>query len=104
MAKTKELINFAVTAKLICVFVFAYADCWFSLITPVTNVGPFHKFIINKTKQFFYDWLENCNDTCENKIKDLSVKSGIHLKKVINMSKNSFKLKGLLQNENIFSM
>ena len=24
------LISFAVTAKLICVFVFAYADCWFS--------------------------------------------------------------------------
>ena len=24
------LINYAVTAKLICFFVFAYADCWFS--------------------------------------------------------------------------
>ena len=30
VAKTKELIGFAVTAKLICVFVFAYAKCWFS--------------------------------------------------------------------------
>ena len=30
MAKTKVLISFAVTAKLICVFVFAYANCWFS--------------------------------------------------------------------------
>ena len=30
IAKTKVLISFAVTAKLICVFVFAYADCWFS--------------------------------------------------------------------------
>ena len=29
-AKTKALISFAVTAKLICAFVFAYADCWFS--------------------------------------------------------------------------
>ena len=29
-AKTKALISFAVTAKLICVFVSAYADCWFS--------------------------------------------------------------------------
>ena len=29
-AKTKELISFAVTAKLICTFGFAYADCWFS--------------------------------------------------------------------------
>ena len=25
-----SLISFAVTAKLICVFVFAHADCWFS--------------------------------------------------------------------------
>ena len=30
VAKTKALISFAVTGKLICVFVFAYADCWFS--------------------------------------------------------------------------
>ena len=30
VAKTKVLISFTVTAKLICVFVFAYADCWFS--------------------------------------------------------------------------
>ena len=29
-AKTKTLISCAVTAQLICVFVFAYADCWFS--------------------------------------------------------------------------
>ena len=28
--KTKALISFVVTVKLICVFVFAYADCWFS--------------------------------------------------------------------------
>ena len=28
--KTKALISFAITAKLICVFVFAYAKCWFS--------------------------------------------------------------------------
>ena len=30
VAKTKALISFAVTAKLICVFDFAYANCWFS--------------------------------------------------------------------------
>ena len=30
VAKTKALISFAVTAKLICVFVFAFANCWFS--------------------------------------------------------------------------
>ena len=29
-SENKALINFAVTAKLICAFVFAYADCWFS--------------------------------------------------------------------------
>ena len=29
-SKTKAVISFAVIAKLICVFVFAYADCWFS--------------------------------------------------------------------------
>ena len=30
VAKTKALISFAVTGKLICVFVFAYAKRWFS--------------------------------------------------------------------------
>ena len=30
VAKTKALISFAVTAKLICAFVFANADCWFA--------------------------------------------------------------------------
>ena len=30
VAKTKALISFAVTAKLICVFVFAYAKSWLS--------------------------------------------------------------------------
>ena len=30
VAKTKALIGFAITAKLICVLVFAYAESWFS--------------------------------------------------------------------------
>ena len=30
VAKTKALTSFAVTAKLVCVFVFAYAKCCFS--------------------------------------------------------------------------
>ena len=30
VTKTKALISIAVTAKLICAFVFAYAKCWFS--------------------------------------------------------------------------
>ena len=29
-SENKGVISFAVTAKLICVFVFAYANCWFS--------------------------------------------------------------------------
>ena len=29
-SENKGVISFAVTAKLICVFAFAYADCWFS--------------------------------------------------------------------------
>ena len=29
-SENKGVISFAVTAKLICVFVFAYAHCWFS--------------------------------------------------------------------------
>ena len=44
VAKTKALISFAVTAKLICVFVFAYADCWFSHEAAHINVigGSLH--------------------------------------------------------------
>ena len=30
MVKTKALISCADTVQLICVFVFAYANCWFS--------------------------------------------------------------------------
>ena len=30
VSKTQVLISCAVTAQLICAFVFAYADCWFS--------------------------------------------------------------------------
>ena len=30
VAKTMALISFAATAKLICAFAFAYADCWLS--------------------------------------------------------------------------
>ena len=37
MAKTKALISCAVTAQLICIFVFAYADCWFSHVKAQIN-------------------------------------------------------------------
>ena len=30
VGKTKALVSFAVTAKLICACVYAYANCWFS--------------------------------------------------------------------------
>ena len=30
VAKTKALISFTFTAKLICIFVFVYGKCWFS--------------------------------------------------------------------------
>ena len=32
LEKTEVLISFAVTAKLICVFVFTCADCWVSCV------------------------------------------------------------------------
>ena len=35
-SENKALISFAVTAKLICAFVFAYADCWFSHVVAQT--------------------------------------------------------------------
>ena len=46
VAKTKALISFAVTAKLICGFVFAYANCCFShaqaqIPYEVTSQGKF---------------------------------------------------------------
>ena len=39
MAKTKALISFAVTAKLICVFVFAYANIQFSDVVACIVLG-----------------------------------------------------------------
>ena len=44
VAKTKALISFAVTPKLICVFVFTYADCWFS-----HEAAQINKRSLNKT-------------------------------------------------------
>ena len=49
VAKTKALTSFAVTAKLVCVFVFAYAKRWFLRYlplrydkTPMQYTGIFH--------------------------------------------------------------
>ena len=45
-AKLKVLISFAATAKLICVFVFAYANRWFS--HEVAHIGTgFSEFHVN---------------------------------------------------------
>ena len=37
-SENKTLISFAVTAKLICAFVFAYANYWFSHVAALTFV------------------------------------------------------------------
>ena len=51
VAKTKALISFVITAKLICVFVFAYANCWFSHEAA-------HMFTNEVTKDSFsYDYI-----------------------------------------------
>ena len=59
VAKTKALISFAFTAKLICVFVFAYADCWFShaaaqlsiiYIYIAQCVYSVHMFLVSRNK------------------------------------------------------
>ena len=50
VTKTKGLISFAVTAKLVCTFVFAYANCWFS-----------HAVAHNKTVVVTYLLGNNCS-------------------------------------------
>ena len=44
VAKIKALISFEVTAKLICVFVFAYADCLVSCAAAQVNVSFSFKY------------------------------------------------------------
>ena len=39
MVKTKALISFAVTAKLICAFVFAEVKIWFSHVAHKSDIG-----------------------------------------------------------------
>ena len=69
MAKTKALISCAVPAQLICVFVFAYADCWFSQeAAHIILVVGFNKTIIimsMKSGQFVRD-LRSTNNATEN--------------------------------------
>ena len=63
VAKTKALISFAATAKLICVFVFAYAksqfshdEAQFSIITVNLRV-PVSENLINLLRPFFFNHL-----------------------------------------------
>ena len=67
VAKTKALISFAVTVKLICVFVFAYANIWFShdaahltlrVITVCFQVSK--NFAINGKVPKFWDTINLC--------------------------------------------
>ena len=56
-AKTKALISFAVTAKLICVFVFAYAKIRFShdaaqVVAGLITYNRYNIFILINTMQF----------------------------------------------------
>ena len=54
VAKTKALISFAVTAKLICVFVFAHADCWFSHVAAHISIQT-QGFVISGCYKIHYD-------------------------------------------------
>ena len=45
------MISFAVTAKLICTFVFAYADCWFSCAAAHIHIK---NFLITVFAKFHY--------------------------------------------------
>ena len=48
VAKTKALISFAVTAKLICVFVLAYAKRWFSHDAVHLSLSLYQEYTSNK--------------------------------------------------------
>ena len=55
-SENKALISFAVTAKLICVFVFAYAKRWFSH-------DAAHLFLIHQGHNYVY---QDCGITSDN--------------------------------------
>ena len=59
MAKTKALISFAVTAKLICVFVFAYAKSRFShdaahMVLDITQISAGRQMVIEDLLSYMY--------------------------------------------------
>ena len=55
--KTKALISFAVPVKLICVFVFAYADCWFSHVS--AQMFPFGAIVVLTENCLFVQCLKS---------------------------------------------
>ena len=56
VAKTKALISFAITAKLICVFVFAYAKCSFSY--DAAHVFYYYFLFYVHSKQLWSFWYQ----------------------------------------------
>ena len=54
VAETKALISFAVTAKLICAFVFAYAECWFSHGAALCHIDFKNLRPLNQVKMFIF--------------------------------------------------
>ena len=66
MVETKALISFAVTAKLICVFVFAYTDCWFSCAVAQIQPGKicfmtiFSEVMFRSQLMMLYPWATCC--------------------------------------------
>ena len=58
IAKTKMLVSCAVTAQLICGFVFAYANCWFSDVVAQILLEPLCRKLSIKNLQVYLDFYE----------------------------------------------
>ena len=63
VAKTKALISFSVTAKLICAFVFAYADCWFSHVA-----AHFLSCLFVSLKSHQHSWIVHILQVIDNQL------------------------------------
>ena len=63
VAKTKMLISFAITAKLICVFVFAYAKCRFSHAAAQMDLGSVVYSIVSLTKSLRGQLITTCKES-----------------------------------------
>ena len=65
VAKTKALISFAVTAKLICVFVFACAKGWFSHDADYLNLKCKLNFIDQFSEQLLCNYVLGISLACQ---------------------------------------